>query len=292
MEYSLNNRCLDVTFKTKGGTLKSIRDRNGLEYLWQGDPEYWSGQAPVLFPICGSIRNDTAIIGNGRTTHMPRHGIIRKKEFTMEKQSPDEIIFSITSNEEMLNQFPYEFKVSSIFGLKENTISVTYRVENTGNEKMPFFVGGHPAFCCPLEDGESFEDYHLIFPEKETCAPSTPLPDGLQDLHRRIPLLSDTNDLQLSYSYFAHDVRALDTLKSRSVKLVSARSGRGIQMDFEDFPYLMLWNNKRGRFLAIEPWTGLSTTTDEDNIFEHKKNVQYANPGEAKDYTYKITILF
>ena len=26
-------------------------------YLWQGDPEYWSGQAPVLFPICGSVRN-------------------------------------------------------------------------------------------------------------------------------------------------------------------------------------------------------------------------------------------
>lgn len=287
----MQNDDLDVIFKTKGGTLKSIRDKNGIEYLWQGDPQYWSGQAPILFPICGSLRGDTAAIGGGRFTHMPRHGIIRKKEFTMEKRTSDTITFSITSGPDTLRQFPYDFKVSEIFHLDRNTITVTYRVENTGSETMPFFTGGHPAFCCPLEEGEAFEDYHLLFPEKETCAPSAALPDGLQDLHARTPFLEDTDDLQLSYSYFENDVLALDTLKSRSVRLVSSKSGRGIQLDFKDFPYLMLWNNKHGRFLAIEPWTGLSTTTDEDDIFEHKKNVQFAGAGQTRDYTWKITIL-
>lgn len=291
MDYTLTSGKLDVTFKTKGGTLKSIRDKNGLEYLWQGDPAYWSGQAPILFPICGSLRHDTAAIGGSMTTHMPRHGIIRKKEFTMEKKTDDSITFSITSDREMLEQYPYDFKVSEIFHLAGNVITVCYRIENTGTKNMPFFVGGHPAFRCPLEDGESFEDYHLIFPEKETCATSQALPDGLQDLSVRTPLLEDTSDLPLSYSYFEHDVRALDTLKSRSVKLVSSKSGKGIQLDFEDFPYLLLWNNKHGHFLAMEPWTGLSTTTDEDDVFEHKKNVQFAAPGEAKEYSYRITVL-
>lgn len=41
---------------------------DGLEYLWQGDAEYWSGQAPILFPICGSIRDNKAVIGNQKTT--------------------------------------------------------------------------------------------------------------------------------------------------------------------------------------------------------------------------------
>ena len=52
---------LTVEFTTLGGALSSIKDNEGIEYLWQGDAKYWSGQAPVLFPICVSLRNDTAI---------------------------------------------------------------------------------------------------------------------------------------------------------------------------------------------------------------------------------------
>lgn len=57
----LKNEYLTVQFKTLGGQLTSIKDKDGLEYLWQADPEYWNGQAPILFPICGSLRNDWAI---------------------------------------------------------------------------------------------------------------------------------------------------------------------------------------------------------------------------------------
>ncbi len=291
MDYTLKNEQLTVTLKTLSGTLKSIKDNDGREYIWQGDPAVWHGQAPVTFPICGSLRDNTATIGNGKTTNMPRHGIVRKREFTMEKQTADQIIFSITSNDEMLAQYPYPFKLYTMYRLAGKSLRVNYRVENTGSEKMPFFIGGHPAFACPLDKGETFEDYHLIFPQKETCAPTTPLANGLQDANERTPLLEDTNNLPLSYDYFVNDVRALDTLKSRSVKLVSSRSGRGIQVDFSDFPYLMLWTKPGAAFLAIEPWTGMSTTTAEDDIFEHKANVQFAEPGESKDYTFTITVL-
>ena len=54
----LENEYLRVEFSTIGGALTSIKDKDGVEYLWQGNPEYWGGQAPVLFPICGSVRND------------------------------------------------------------------------------------------------------------------------------------------------------------------------------------------------------------------------------------------
>ena len=64
MEYTLKNKKLTVVFESKGATLHSIKDNDGVEYLWEGNPEYWSGQAPVLFPICGSIRDDKAQIGN------------------------------------------------------------------------------------------------------------------------------------------------------------------------------------------------------------------------------------
>ena len=47
MEYVLKNECLTVSFLSFGGALHSIQDEDGLEYLWQGNAEYWSGQAPV-----------------------------------------------------------------------------------------------------------------------------------------------------------------------------------------------------------------------------------------------------
>ena len=61
MVIELKSEQLRVQFNSFGGALSSIKDAEGLEYLWQGDPTYWSGQAPVLFPICGSLREDTAV---------------------------------------------------------------------------------------------------------------------------------------------------------------------------------------------------------------------------------------
>ncbi len=61
MTIELKNEYLTVQFKTLGGQLTSIKDKDGIEYLWQADPNYWNGQAPILFPICGSLRNDWAI---------------------------------------------------------------------------------------------------------------------------------------------------------------------------------------------------------------------------------------
>ena len=47
----LRNENVSVTLKSLGGELTSIKDASGTEYLWQGNPDFWSGQAPVLFPI-------------------------------------------------------------------------------------------------------------------------------------------------------------------------------------------------------------------------------------------------
>lgn len=96
---------LCVEFQTLGGALSSIKDKEGVEYLWQGDPTYWSGQAPVLFPICGSVRNDTVLYdnedGSQKEGKIPRHGLVRKKEFTLEEQTDNSVTFAIEDDEEM-----------------------------------------------------------------------------------------------------------------------------------------------------------------------------------------------
>ena len=283
MEYTLKNKKLTVVFESKGATLHSIKDNDGVEYLWEGNPEYWSGQAPVLFPICGSIRDDKAQIGNRKQTNMPRHGVVRKKEFKCVEQTENSILFEIESNEEMLAQYPYEFKLGINYILEGKKITTRYIIENKDKEIMPFQIGGHPGFHCPLYKEE----------QKETCTVPTPVTEtGLIDMEHRSEFLKDTDTLPLKHDLFSVDAVILDQLKSRAVTLKSKKHNKGIRIDFNQFPYLILWSTaKEADFVALEPWIGLSTCSDEGDKFEEKRNIQYAQAGEVKEYEFHINIL-
>ncbi len=41
----------------------------------------------------------------------------------------------------------------------------------------------------------------------------------------------------------------------------------------------------------MEPWLGLSTCSDEGDVFEEKRNVQIAKSKECREYHFDITIL-
>ena len=168
-----------------------------------------------------------------------------------------------------------------------------YQVDNTGTELMLFFVGGHPGFNCPLAPGEDYSDYELVFPQKETCTVPTPVTEtGLIDMTHRTPFLNDSDTIPLDHALFHKDAVILDAIQSRSITLRSKKSGKGVRVDFADFPYLILWSSANdGPFVALEPWTGLSTCDDEDDVLEHKRNVQMVKPGESKSYQFTITVL-
>lgn len=224
MEYTLENEVLSVKFVSFGGSLHSIKDREGTEYLWQGDPAYWSGQAPVLFPICGSLRNDSAKVGISGKMEMPRHGIVRKREFICAEQTGHSITFVFNSNEETMEKFPYRFQLAIKYTLNENEIITEYIVENHDQIKMPFQIGGHPGFHCPLLPEESYEDYRIVFEQEETCSVPTPVTEtGLIDMEHRTPFLKQQKELPLSHELFAKDAVILDELKSRRVTLCSKK---------------------------------------------------------------------
>lgn len=293
MKKSLQNEFLKIDVASLGGALSSIQDRDGLEYLWQGDKKYWSGQAPVLFPICGSLRNNQAVIGGDKKASMPRHGIVRKREFALEKAGDKEFVYSIEANEELLAQYPYDFKLSIGYALSGKSIVITYTVANRSDEVMPFFLGAHPAFNCPLTDDTAYEDYYVEFEQEENCTSATPLPDsGLVDRHTRQPFLENSKRLPLDYKYFAEEAIVLDELKSRKARLRTDKHDKGIEIDFSDFHNLLLWSTaNKSPFIALEPWSGLSTCTDESDVFEEKANVTLLPPKSSKQYRLVISIL-
>lgn len=294
MQYTLKNEYLTVIFESLGGALHSIKNQEGLEYLWQGDPGYWSGQAPVLFPICGSIRDDKAELEDGRIIQMPRHGLVRKREFFCTKQTEDSVLFEFKSDDAMLCQYPFPFCLRICYTLKEHKITTKYMVENLGDEDMPFFIGGHPGFRWPLYENEQSTDYELIFEKEENCDVPFPITEtGLIDMKHRMPFLNHQKKLQLTHQFFEKDAVIFDQLKSRSVTYQSSSHGKGVKIDFKDFPYFIIWSTQNeGPFLAMEPWIGLSTCNDENDQFEKKWNVQKAKSGQRKEYSFDISILW
>lgn len=292
MLITLKNDKVSIVTNTFGGELNSLKASDGTEYLWQADPAYWKGQAPVLFPMCGSLRSKKAL-ALGRPVCMERHGVARKQEFKVIKQSDDSVTFSLKSNAETYERFPFDFELRITYTIRDNTISNTYTVINTGSEGLPYAIGGHPAFNCPISKDESFDDYEIkfekienafaIYPDKET---------GLMNMASEKLILDNTDTLPLTHELFANDSMNFLNLNSRKVTLLSKKTGRGVGFDFSDFTYLLIWSaGVEAPFVALEPWIGLATCSDESDIFEEKRGVRILASGESEEFTFKMTLI-
>ena len=81
----INNENVSAGVETLGAELVSFKGADGFEHIWQGDPKYWGGHAPVLFPIVGALRNNRTLI-KGDWYEMGRHGFARRREFAVVEQ--------------------------------------------------------------------------------------------------------------------------------------------------------------------------------------------------------------
>ncbi len=290
MNIPLTRASLSASVRTLGGELVSLRDGGGLEHVWQGDPAFWSGQNPILFPIVGSLRDGRVETG-GRSFQMDRHGFARRSEFTPVDQGPDFVTLELRESTETLARFPFPFVLQVRHRLLENGFSTAFAVENPGPDPLPFCIGAHTAIRCPLFEGERFEDYELIFDQPEDGDTLLLTSQGLLQDGGREPMLRGGR-VTLDYEVF----RRLDTiifqgLSSRRVELRHKETGRGVCLDFGEFPMIAFWTKPGAPFLCMEPWHGCAAYTGESGRFQDKPHVLTLAPGERKELAYTFTLL-
>ena len=290
---TITTGALSATIDHAGAQLTSLA-LDGKEYLWQADPRWWDRQAPVLFPTVGLLRNNEATAAAGRV-RLGRHGLARDYEHRVVNVSTDAVTFELTDSVETRDRFPYAFKLNMTYALTApGSLTQTFRVENTGDVTLPFFVGGHPAFNIPVPTApnEAFEDYRLEFAEPWSYASPLMTEDGLFTYDETIPLLDNSDTLPLTHRTFDVDTLVFADVPGSTVTLRGAVSGHGIRVDFEGFKYLGVWSAAGDApFVALEPWTGHSTLASEDDVFEHKHNVTLLEPGAVDERSFTITIL-
>ena len=289
MRFALSHGPLEAAVQTRGGELVSLR-RGGTEYIWSGDPAFWSGQNPILFPIVGTWKNGQVDI-DGQICHMSRHGFARNLDFTPAEQGDGFITLELRDSSETLTHYPFPFSLRVRHQLLENGFSTAFTVENTGGSPLPFCIGAHTAFRCPLLDGERFEDYQLTFDRPEDASTLLLTPEGLIRGGAAEPMLSG-GVLPLNYETF----RRLDTvifrqLQSGAVSLVHRETGRGVKLDFSQFPMAAFWTKPGAPFLCLEPWQGCAAFDNETGRFQDKPFAVTLAPGEMRTLAYTVTLL-
>lgn len=279
---TLKNDKLTVEVSTLGAQLQSV-ECGGREYLWHGDPDVWQGRAPLLFPICGGLKDDKYTVG-GKKYSLQKHGFARFKEFAPESVSESAATFLLTADSETREMFPFEFELRVTYTLDGASVKVGYDVKNTSADTMYFSIGAHEGYACP----EGIEEYHLEFEKKERLTTNELHGNLLSD---SVTVLGeDTDVLPLKYDYFSIDALTFLNLKSRSISLVKNDGTRRLRVDFDGFDNTFVWTKPGAKYLCIEPWCGLPDFEGTGYEIENKRAIEKAVPGESFSRVHTFTV--
>lgn len=292
MIYTIKKGGLTAQVDSLGAQLISLKNESGFEYIWTGDPQYWKGHAPVLFPMVGALREGKTEIG-GNWYEMGQHGIARHLEFSPAEQGEGFLSLRLTSNFDTKKQYPFEFSFTVTYTLTDRGFETRFTVENIGDRVMPFAVGGHPGFNLPVDEEAAFEDYTICFeqPESQTC-PAIVMGKGLIDPKNTAFTLEEQREIPLRHSLFYQDALIFEGLRSKKVQIRNKKTGKGVEMDFSQFPMLGIWSAPNdGPYVCLEPWTGCATRTDEGDEFEKKHGMTFLPAGGTAEFAFEVRFL-
>ncbi|KIA84061.1 aldose 1-epimerase family protein [Flavobacterium sp. AED] len=283
MKTVIKNTFLTATINNFGAELCSLKNNFNKEYIWEGNPEFWGKHSPILFPIVGTLKNNSFDYDN-KKYHLSRHGFAREMEFELIEKKENSATFSIQSSEETLKVYPFEFELQIIYTLEKNNLSIAYKVINKGNSQIPFSIGAHPALALP----GNFENYSIQFEKEEPLQYYLLENDLISNETKKLE--PQEGQIPLTYQLFENDALIFKTLESKSITILENKKPF-LKVNFEDFPSLGIWTKMNAPFLCIEPWFGYSDTGENSgNIFE-KEGIQILNENETFNSEFNIEIL-
>ncbi|MCX2678716.1 aldose 1-epimerase family protein [Galbibacter sp. EGI 63066] len=288
---SIKNNILKIEITKIGAELCSITNQNGQEFIWQADPDVWGSHAPVLFPIIGALKKNKFYY-QGKKYSVPKHGFIRhNKNLIVTDHKESSITFQYKYDKKTLKDYPFEFEFNLTFSLDNNSLNVNHEIINHGANPMFFSLGGHPAFKCPLQENENYNDYFLKFEKKEDSIRHLINNQGLQN-GKTQDFFNNTDMLPLKHDLFKDDALIFKDLKSKEISLNHITKGKILTISYKDFDYVGVWAKTNGDFVCIEPWLGITDHEDTDGNFETKEGILKLDAKRSFNARYSISIDF
>ena len=280
---TLSNNAINIQIKTLGAELCSLKDSENREFIWEGNANFWGKHSPVLFPIVGTLKNNS-FVHNDKEYHLSRHGFARDMNFELIEKTENSATFSIQSNSETLKSYPFKFELQIQYTLINTILEIDYTIINKDSNEIPFSIGAHPAFALP----GNFEDYSLDF-EKVEPLEYTLLENDLVSKQTET-IATHSNFVPLTYKLFEKDALIFKKLQSNSLTIHDKEKPL-LKVNFEDFPNLGIWTKVGAPFICIEPWFGYSDTIESNgNLFE-KEGVIVLEANDTFQTKFSLEIL-
>ncbi len=277
---------LTAEIALKGAELVRLEDEAGRDLLWDGDPAFWTGRSPILFPIVGRLKDDRLTV-DGRSYPMRQHGIARTALFTLAGRDDTSCRLRLESDETTRQAFPFAFALDLTYRVADAALTITGTAHNTGSEPMPVSFGFHPAFRWPLPYGAPAADHAIHFAEAET--EPMPVLDGGLLSDRRRPTPVEGRRLALTPDLFDADALIFLAPSSRSLRY-GPDGGRGLTLDFADMPQLGIWSKPGAPFVCLEPWSGYASPVGFSGEVADKPGMVSLAPGARRDFSMRVAL--
>ena len=270
MKHQLTSNQLRVIVNNAGAEIISVKNEDGLEYIWQSNKTIWARHAPVLFPIVGKLKENSFLFDQ-QSYFLSQHGFARDLDFVLIECTSSSCVYELTSTPETKKNYPFDFTFHIRYQLQNNTLITRYTIINPSSEAIYFSVGAHPGFNCPLMPNEKYEDYYLEF-ETSTLVTSL-LNNGLITDAKSAIALQD-NKLFLSPSLFQNDALVFENNQINRVSLCSSVSEHRVTLNCKHWPYFGIWTKKDcSEFICLEPWYGIADRTGCKQLLEKKEGI-------------------
>ena len=284
----IGNGTLNAAINPLGAELSSLRDAAGRELMTDADPRWWTGRAPILFPVVGRPYRETVHV-DGKAYPMKQHGFARSSVFAVSDVGADRATFTLADSAESRAHYPFAFRLEIAFRLEAATLDIDVTIANPGDAALPASFGFHPAFAWPLPYGEPRGDHRIVFDEVEPEALRAIAADGTIAA-RNVASPLDGRVLHLADDLFAHDALVWDQLRSDRV-MYGASVGPRLEIAFPDTPMLGIWTKPGAHYVCVEPWHGIADPEGYTGAFRDKPGVFEIASGDAKRISMSVTLV-
>ena len=279
---TISDSTLSAQVSSQGAELVRLRDRNGLDLLWDGDPAFWNGRSPILFPVVGEAKGNRIRVA-GRHYEIGRHGFARTSRFVLVSSGAAHCTWRLEASEATRRQYPFGFRLDITYRIEAGALDMTAAVTNTGGDVMPAAFGFHPALRWPVPYGKPRAAHEIVFERDEPTPIRRPV-DGLMSLAQYPTPVRDRR-LVLRDDLFEAGAMVFDGLASRSLVY-----GEALRVSFPHMPHLGIWTKPGAGFVCIEPWQGHASPEDFDGDLADKPGMIAITPGTTESFGMSIAL--
>ena len=288
---TIKNSILSIQVAEHGAELQSIQ-KEGKEYLWQGDAKFWGRRSPVLFPTVGRVWNNV-YRHEGTSYDMGQHGFARDMDFQLVSKEENKIEYVLESSAETLTKYPFPFRLHIGYELVENQVIVKWRVENIGESELYFQIGAHPAFYFPNFDPTTSDRCFFAFDQTKELKYICPVEKGCVSPEVHTLELNEEGLMPIDIHSFDCDTYIFENKQLKKITLLDKAKAPYLSLAF-DTPLVAIWSPTKEHpdcpFICIEPWFGRCDAIGYEGEFKEKDWMQTLAPGATFETAYTIII--